>query len=145
MLKNIPKIISPELMSVLMRMGHGDEIVFADANFPAESYNNNVIRMDSVEIPDLLEAILPFITLDDFVDDAVKLMQVVIGHGEQPEIWNIYKKILENCLDIGEFKGFAFLERNEFYNQTKEAFSVVITGTTARYANITIKKGVIDL
>ena len=68
MLRNIPACISPEMMCVMMKMGHGDEIVLADADFSAESNSNNVIRADGVDVATVLEAILPFFPLDPFVE-----------------------------------------------------------------------------
>ena len=87
MLKGIPGILSPELMKILMEMGHGDEIVLADRNFPAASNAKRLIRLDGHGIPELLQAILRFFPIDTYVEEPVKLMAVAPGKGENPEIW----------------------------------------------------------
>lgn len=140
MLKNIPKIISPELIKTLMEMGHGDEIVIADGNFPAESIGQMVIRCDGHGVPELLDAILQFFPLDTYTPQPVMLMQVVDGD-PIPTIWEKYKSILDtyesgNC-DI------EMIERFAFYERAKKAYAVIATGEEAVYANIILKKGVV--
>lgn len=140
MLKNIPKIISPELIKTLMEMGHGDEIVIADGNFPAESIGQRVIRCDGHGVPELLDAILQFFPLDTYTPQPVMLMQVVDGD-PVPTIWEKYKSILDtyesgNC-DI------EMIERFAFYERAKKAYAVIATGEEAVYANIILKKGVV--
>lgn len=140
MLKNIPKIISPELIKTLMEMGHGDEIVIADGNFPAESIGQMVIRCDGHGVPELLDAILQFFPLDTYTPQPVMLMQVVDGD-PVPTIWDKYKSILDtyesgNC-DI------EMIERFAFYERAKKAYAVIATGEEAVYANIILKKGVV--
>ena len=119
MLKGISPLISPELLAVLARMGHGDEIVLADAHFPGESFNGRVLRADGLRIPDLLAAILPLFELD-----------VEKAYMESIRITN------PDVAPIDRINRFAFYER------TKLAFAVVITGETAKYGNIILKKGV---
>ena len=139
MLKNVPKIISPELLKVLCEMGHGDEIVIGDANFPAETNGKRVVRADGLKGPELLEAILQLIPLDTYSLENILLMQTTNGD-PTPEIWAVYKQRAEKQdpnVRIG------FLERNEFYNRSRNAYAVVASGEEAIYANIIIKKGVI--
>ena len=141
MLKNIPKNISPELLKVLDEMGHGDEIVLSDGNFPSERINDKVVRCDSTGVTDLLKSILALFPLDtDYSDEQVFLMEVTPGDTYKPEIWEDYKKVLDESKEnytIGN------IERFKFYERAKEAFAVVHTGETALYANIILKKGVV--
>lgn len=142
MLRGIPKIISPELMKELMDMGHSDILILADANFPATSYAKRIIRMDGAEILDLLDAILPFFPLDNFVEQPVKLMSN-LPNEPTPEIWKKYKDIVKNHDKDNAFDDFGFIERLSFYEEAKKAYVIVQTGTTERYANILLQKGVI--
>ena len=139
MLKNVPKIISPELLKVLCEMGHGDEIVIADANYPAETNGKRVVRADGLKGPELLEAILELIPLDTYAKENMLLMATTNGD-PTPEIWDVYKKGAEKK-DKNVRLG--FLERNEFYNRSKNAYAIVASGEEAIYANIILKKGVI--
>lgn len=141
MLKGIPSIISPELMKILMEMGHGDEIVLADGNFPAASHAQRLIRLDGHGILKLLEAILIFLPLDTFVEKPVSLMGVIHGDKYEPEIWKRYKEIIGKNYE--KASNFEFVERFNFYERTKKAYAVVATSEEARYANIILKKGII--
>lgn len=141
MLKGIPAIISPDLMKVLMEMGHGDELVIADGNFPAASIAQRLVRADGHGVPPILEAVLKFFPLDKYVPKAVGLMQVVPGDPTKPTIWEQYRKIIKAS---GEpFEDFDYIERFTFYERAKKAFAVVATSETALYANIILKKGVV--
>jgi L-fucose mutarotase len=140
MLKNIPAIISPELMYTLMQMGHGDELVLADGNFPAEAMGQRVVRADGHGVPELLEAILKFFPLDWFVEKPAFLMQAGKG-AETPVIWDEFRKIVRAAEP--EFKDFALVERFAFYEQSKKAYAIVASGEKAIYANIILKKGVV--
>jgi L-fucose mutarotase len=141
MLKGIPSIISPELMKTLMEMGHGDEIVLADGNFPAASHAERLIRCDGHGISELLKAILKFLPLDTYVEHPIALMAVVPGDSIQPTIWKDYEEIILHQFNYSF--PFEFMERLEFYKRTKKAFAVVATSETEQYANIILKKGVI--
>lgn len=140
MLKSIPRIIPPELMKVLMEMGHGDEIILGDGNFPGASCANRLIRCDGSNIPEILEAILKFLPLDSFVEFPVALMAVVPGDSTKPVIWEEYRKIINKYNPI---KDFEYMERFKFYERTKKAYSVVATGEKSLYANIILKKGIV--
>ena len=141
MLKNIPDVISPELMYVLMEMGHGDEIVLADGNFPAASVAQRLIRCDGHGVPEILEAVLKFFPLDQYVDNPVALMAVVPGDKTKPKIWEEYRKIIEASGE--KFTDFEFVERFAFYERAKKSYAVVATSEKALYANIILKKGVL--
>ena len=139
MLKNIPSILSPELLKVLMEMGHGDEIVIGDGNFPAASIAQRLIRLDGHGVPEILEAILQLMPLDTYVDAPVALMN--IGEGEEiPPIWDTYQKIVQE--KEGD-KAIEKIERFAFYDRAKKAYAVIATGETAIYANVILKKGVV--
>lgn len=141
MLKNIPKIMSPELLKILMEMGHGDEIVLADGNFPAETIGQRVVRCDGHGVTELLDAVMRFFPLDTYTDKPVMLMEVVKGDPVVPTIWEDYKAVInryepENCK-------IEMIERFDFYERAKKAYAVVATGEEAIYANIILKKGVV--
>ncbi|MGV8981470.1 RbsD/FucU family protein [Clostridium sp.] len=141
MLKGIPKILSPELLKVLMEMGHTDEIVIADGNFPAGTYSKRLVRLDGHDVPEILEAILKFLPLDAYVEEPVALMAVVKGDPVVPVIWEEYRKIIENSHE--KFTDFEYMDKWKFYDRAKEAYAVVTTGESAIYANILLRKGVV--
>lgn len=142
MLKGIPPILSPRLLKVLMEMGHGDEIIIADGNFPSESVGKNaiVIRADGHGVPDLLKAILQLMPLDTYVDKPVALMAVVSGDA-RPLIWDKYADIL--AVENIKSDKIEYLERFEFYRRAQNAYAVLATGEAAVYANVLLKKGVV--
>ncbi|MDR0422344.1 MAG: L-fucose mutarotase [Proteiniphilum sp.] len=140
MLKGISPLISPDLLAVLARMGHGDEIVLADAHFPGESLNGRVLRADGIRIPDLLTAILPLFELDTYVPHPLVMMAAVEGDRLDPDVERAYMESIRITNP-----GVAPVERTgrqAFYERTRSAFAVVITGETAKYGNIILKKGV---
>ena len=142
MLKNIPKVLSPELLKILSEMGHGDEVVIADANFPSENYGQKVIRADGISGTQMLEAVLTVIPLDTYSDPNFMLMQ--LGPSDvgkvNPVIWKEYEQIARK-LDGNLRK--ENMERFAFYERAKKAYCVIATGEEAIYANIILKKGVI--
>jgi L-fucose mutarotase len=123
-----------------MEMGHGDEIVLADANFPATAVGQRVVRCDGHNIPDLLDAILQFLPLDTYVDLPVALMRVVEGDNFDPVIWDTYSEIIEKRERPVELE---LMDRFDFYERARESFAVVATGERSLYANIILKKGVV--
>jgi len=141
MLQGISPLISPELLATLYRMGHGDEIVLADAHFPGESYNPFVIRADGLKIPDLLEAILPLIPPDQYVECPIMMMAAVPGDQLDPEVEINYLKPIQKFWT--SHHQIERLDRFAFYERAKNAFAVIMTGETAKYGNIILKKGVI--
>lgn len=143
MLIGIPAIIPPELLKILDEMGHGDELTIGDANFPGHSCCKNVIRMDGHGVPDILDAILRLIPLDVYTQHPVSLMQVMPGDNTQTPIWDTYREIVARHDERGD-TCFEEVERFAFYERVKErSVVVVMSGETATYANIILKKGVI--
>ena len=148
MLKNIPNILSPDLLKILMEMGHADEIVIADGNFPsasiaAETISGNLIRMDGHGVPPILEAILKVFPLDPYVEKPVGLMLLVPGDTVKTPIWDEYRSIINSSDETDKFDEFEFIERFEFYERAKKAYAVIATSESALYANIILKKGVV--
>ncbi|QHW34097.1 fucose isomerase [Paenibacillus rhizovicinus] len=141
MLLGIPKIISPELLKALMEMGHGDEIVLADANFPAVSHAQRLIRCDGHPIPELLDAVLQLFPLDQYVDKPAALMQVVPGDTVATPIWDVYGSVINERTGLSS--PLETVERFAFYERARNAYAIVATGEGAQYANIILKKGVI--
>ena len=148
MLRGISPLLSPELLSVLYRMGHGDEIVLADAHFPGETLNSRVIRADGLKIPALIEAILPLFVLDTYVPDPIVMMAPVPGDQLDENVLKAYRAAIEchapaaiQHVYVGAPET-TFIERFAFYERANAAFAVVMTGETAKYGNIILKKGV---
>lgn len=140
MLKGISHLISPELLEVMARMGHGDELILADAHFPGESFNSRVVRADGLRIPDLLEAILPLFELDQYVDQPLAMMAAVAGDSLDPAVEESYLARIR--LTNPEVAPIERIDRFAFYERARAAFAVVMTGETAKYGNIILKKGV---
>lgn len=140
MLKGVPSILSPELLKILMEMGHGDELVIGDGNFPAASCAQRLVRLDGHGVCDILDAILTFFPLDTFVEEPVGLMAVVPGDSTVPAIWDEYRRIVS--AREGDRK-FEYIERFAFYERAKRAYAIVASGETALYANVILKKGVV--
>lgn len=141
MLKHIPNILCPDLLKILMEMGHGDELVIADGNFPSASIAQRLIRLDGHGIPKILEAILTVFPLDTYVKLPAGLMAVTPGDTVKPVIWNEYKKIILGSKE--PFTDFEYIERFAFYERARKAYAVIATGESALYANIILKKGVV--
>ncbi len=144
MLKNIPKMISPELLKVLCEMGHSDRVVIADANFPAERIGKNaiVLRADGHSATEMLDAILTLFPLDTYVDAPVSLMQVMPGDPVETPIWDEYKKIVSKHDPRGA-AAFGEIERFAFYEEAEKCYAIIATGETALYANMILQKGVL--
>jgi len=140
MLKGISPLLSPELLALLSRMGHGDEIVLADAHFPGESCNDYVLRADGLRIADLLDAVLPLFVLDAYVDEPLIMMKAEPGDTLDPAVENAYRAAIDR--NAPDAPPIARIGRFDFYERTREAFAVVMTGETAKYGNIILKKGV---
>jgi L-fucose mutarotase len=141
MLKKISPVISPDLIKVLMEMGHGDELVIADGNFPAASIAQRLVRADGLGCLSLLDAILSLFPLDQYVETPVALMAVVPGDPYKPVIWDDYRKIIQQ--HESTFTDFDYVERFAFYERARKAYAVLATSEMALYANIILKKGVI--
>ncbi|MBQ8766284.1 MAG: L-fucose mutarotase [Clostridia bacterium] len=144
MLKGISPILSPELLKALAEMGHGDELVIADGNFPCQSVGKDaiVIRADGHGVPELLDAILKLVPLDTYTEKPVALMEVVKGDScGTPEIWDTYEEILTKYEP--NHHAIDYTERFAFYEKAKGAYLIIATGEKAIYANILLKKGVV--
>ncbi|MZQ82029.1 L-fucose mutarotase [Paenibacillus sp. 5J-6] len=140
MLKGIPSILSPELLKVLMEMGHGDEIILADGNFPAASHTNRLLRCDGHGVPELLEAVLSLFPLDTYSEQPVALMAVVPGDQVETPIWGVYEELIQKHTK----PEIEYVERFAFYERAKRAYAIVATSEKALYANVILKKGVIS-
>lgn len=141
MLKGISPLISPELLSCLYRMGHGDEIIFADAHFPGDSLGIDVIRADGLAIDALLAAVLPLLELDSYIPNPVKMMAPVEGDQADPAVNHAYIEIINQYKHVE----IDYIERFSFYDCSKKAFAVVMTGDIRKYGNIILTKGVTPL
>lgn len=140
MLKGISSILSPELLKILMEMGHGDEIVIGDGNFPAASMGRRVVRLDGHGVPEILDAVMALFPLDQFVEKPVALMAVP-GAEPEPAIWEKYRAVIGAHEKLPAFE---FVERFAFYDRAKESYAIIATGESAIYANVILKKGVIQ-
>lgn len=146
MLKGIPTVVSPELLKALCEMGHGDELVIADGNFPSHSIGKNaiVVRADGHGAAEILDAVLRLFPLDAYVERPVALMDVVPGDTcPTPEIWGTYQTILNQ--HEPDHCGIEMMERFSFYERSKNAYLIIATGETAIYANVLLKKGVVKV
>lgn len=142
MLKGIPSILSPELLKVLMEMGHGDRIVIGDGNFPHASISKNsiLVRLDGHGAAEVLDAILTLMPLDTYVDAPVNLMEVVPGDPVETPIWDTFAGIVEKHQPGAKI---GHIERFRFYEEAAKCYAVIATGETALYANVILQKGVV--
>lgn len=140
MLIGISPLLSPELLAILCRMGHGDEIVFADAHFPGDSMGPQVVRADGLAIDALLDGVAPLFALDQYVERPLAMMEAVEGDVLDDSVEARYlaaiRKAHPEALEPERVERFAFYER------AKRAFAIVMTGEVAKYGNIILKKGV---
>ena len=147
MLKNIPNILSPDLLKVLAEMGHSDRICISDGNFPgaamAKAKNAVFLRADGHGVPELLDAILQVIPLDTYVETPVTLMQTMECDKDlEIPIWDTYKEIVAKHDDRGA-AAVGNIDRFKFYEEAKDCYCIIQTGETAVYANVIVQKGVI--
>ncbi len=141
MLKKIPKNLSPDLVKILMEMGHGDEIVLADGNFPAAANAKTLVRMDGQTVSEVVASILELMPLDTYVESPVFFMATE-PRDQPPAIWQEYKKIFSEKQLLAVKIG--YLERQNFYQRSKEAYCIVATGEQKIYGNIILRKGVVQ-
>lgn len=141
MLKHIPSILPPDLLKILMEMGHGDEIVIGDGNFPAAACAQRLVRCDGHGVPPVLDAVLELMPLDSYVEAPIALMAVVEKNSSEPDIWKTYRSIAQK--HEPDNHTFEQVERFAFYERAKKAYAIVATGESAIYANIILKKGVV--
>ncbi len=135
MLKGISPVVSPSLLKILAEMGHGDEIVFSDAHFPAHTFNATALRADGLGVDELLEGVIPLFELDAYATP-VCMMEAVPGDTLDPDVEARYRRAMGYDGEIER------LERYAFYERARKAFAVVVSGETAKYGNIILKKGV---
>jgi L-fucose mutarotase len=140
MLKNIPPILSPDLLHALRAMGHGDEIAIVDANYPAEGAGPPVIRLDGLLATDVADAVLSLMPLDEFVDDQAFAMEVVGNPKKREQTHKDFDKLVKKHEPAMKL---SLLERFAFYERVKGAFAIVQTGERRLYGNILLKKGII--
>lgn len=143
MLIGIDPVISPALLDALFRMGHGDEIVLADAFFPGDSCNGRVIRADGISIPALLDGILALMNLDSYVPHPLVMMAAAAGDSLDPRVEQSYRAVIDRRWP--QTPPVERIERFAFYERSAKAFAVLMTGETVKYGNIILKKGVIPL
>lgn len=141
MLKRIDPLLTPDLLQVLAAMGHGDELVIVDANFPAVSTAQRLIRLDGVSATRALQAVLSLLPLDDFVDSPAAVMQVVGSPETVPEVVKEFQWLV-NEAEGKEIK-FTMIDRFKFYERAHVAFAIVVSGETRLYGNVILKKGII--
>ncbi|TGY49909.1 L-fucose mutarotase [Rodentibacter caecimuris] len=140
MLKGIHPVISPELLKILAEMGHGDELVLADAHFPAHSLHRNVVRVDGISVATLLQGIAPLFEFDAYVEAPLVMMQAVQGDTLDPDVEKRYLAAIQRAVNF--VPNLSRIDRFDFYQRAKHAYAVVVSGETAKYGNIIIKKGV---
>jgi L-fucose mutarotase len=140
MLKGISPVLSPDLLKILCEMGHGDEIVLADSNFPGVGIGRRLIRADGVPIKTILEGVLPIFPLDTYADPLI-MMEAVEGDTLDPAVEADYMEIARRY--HSELRDPVRIERNEFYKRASSAFCVLMTGEYRIYGNLILKKGVI--
>ena len=138
MLKNIPKLLSPDLLKILCEMGHGDEIVIGDGNFPAAANAKRLVRADGIGACAMLDAILQVFPLDQYDDNNFVLMQKCEGDKADTSIWQTYEAILKKYEPDATV---SFEERFAYYERAKGAYAIIATGEEKQYANIILKKG----
>lgn len=141
MLKNIDPLLSPDLLTVLREMGHGDEIAVVDGNFPAASMAQRLVRLDGLTVTAVTDAILSVMPLDDFVPEAAWRMEVVGDPQAEQPVFAEFRSILARR--EGPQFHLAALERFAFYERAKAAYAIVATGEARLYGNIVLKKGVV--
>ena len=140
MLIGISPLVGPDLLATLCRMGHGDELVLVDAHFPAETMGRRVLRADGLLVADLLDGILPLFAIDSYVPDPIVMMAPVEGDHADPAVHERFRAAIER--HHPQAPATRFISRFEFYDRARQAFAVLTTGETAKYANVILKKGV---
>ena len=142
MLIGIDPILSPELLLTLSTMGHGDDLVICDANFPAASHAQHLIRLDGLSATQVLKAVLTVFPLDTYVNDPAQTMAVVDKPQEVPPIVEEFQTIINDHADHSAL--ISPVERFAFYENAKKAYAIIQTSELRLYGNILLKKGVIN-
>ncbi len=144
MLNGISPLLSPELLNALYRMGHGDEILLADAHYPGDTLGQRLIRADGIGITDLLTAILPLFPLDSYVDAPFAMMAAVPGDALDPQVEKDYRAAMATAGADAQTV-IERVERFAFYERSKSCYAIVMTGERAKYGNIILKKGLANI
>lgn len=144
MLNGISPLLSPELLNALYKMGHGDEILFADAHYPGHTFGKEVIRADGLSIPDLLTATLGLFPLDPYVDSPLAMMAAVPGDELDPTVEESYRNAIA-AAGVAKDMSIERVERFAFYERSRDCYAVVMTGEMAKYGNIILKKGLANI
>jgi L-fucose mutarotase len=139
MLNGISPVISPELLKIMAEMGHGDELVLADAHFPGHTMGRRVVRADGLSVAQLLDGIIPLFELDSYAPPLI-MMAPVEGDQLDPTVEQSYLNAIGAHLD--SVPSLHRIERFAFYDRARKAFAVVMTGESAKYGNLILKKGV---
>ena len=142
MLKGIDPLLSPDILHILASMGHGDELLIADANFPAETMAQRLIRLPGVNTSTALRAILTVLPLDQYVDQPAAVMSVVDDPDAIPDSVKEFQLILNLAGD--DPVSIEHIERFAFYERAKNAFAIVATGERRLYGNLFLSKGVVN-
>ena len=144
MLKGISPILSPELLRIIAEMGHGDELVLADGNFPGTSIGRRCVRCDGHGCAEVMLAVVQLFPLDDFVEKPIAVMQVPQGMfpGDRAPIWQAFREAADLDMPGAQFD---MMEHDAFMERARSAYAVVQTGETALYGNIILRKGVVRL
>ncbi|MEI9402535.1 RbsD/FucU family protein [Mesorhizobium argentiipisi] len=141
MLYGIDPLVGPDLLHALRSMGHGDEVAIVDANFPAASFAQRLIHLESADAIRVVDAILRLMPLDRDVTFAASVMQVI----DQPETsLPIYDEFKRTIAAHQEGIQMATLERSAFYERARACFAVIATGELRAYGNLILSKGVIE-
>jgi L-fucose mutarotase len=141
MLKGLDPLLGPELLQILRAMGHGDELAIVDANFPAAATARRLVRLEGVDAPRALRAVLSLLPLDDFVEAPIAFMAAVGEPAAVPEITREFQRIAEEA--EGRPLTVARLDRFAFYERARQAYAIVSTGERRLYGNVILTKGVI--
>ena len=144
MLKGISPILSPELLKIIAEMGHGDELVLADGNFPGASIGKRCVRCDGHGCAEVMRAIVQLFPLDDFVEKPLAVMQVPAGMfpGDRAPVCQAFREAADTDLPAAQFD---MMEHDAFLSRARNAYAVVQTGETALDGNIILRKGVVRL
>ncbi len=142
MLKGIDKLLTGDILKLLCDMGHGDELVIADANFPADALATRLIQLPGIDGVRAAEAVLSVLPLDTYSDPAF-IMDLTDGDKAkgmpEPTIWPLYAQlVMKNGAEA-----LKKLERYEFYERAKKAYAIIQTGEERQYGNLILVKGVV--
>jgi L-fucose mutarotase len=141
MLKTLSRLHTPDLLHALASMGHGDELALVDANFPAESMAQRLVRLDGADLPEAVEACLHLVPLDTFEEHPALRMEVVGAPSEIPDVQRLCQAVIDRY--EGRHIALAGIERYAFYERARHAFAIVMTGERRPYGCILIKKGIV--